>query len=93
MRRILARIGWLCSYCYARDWTGWVLGGVSLTALRPGEFFRFCRRCGEEQWRSFAARPRNRMSEDEYQKDWSDDAREQRREEFDAATWGEYARG
>lgn len=93
MRRLLARLGWLCSYCCAWDWTGWVLGGVSLTDLRPGKHFRFCRRCGEEQWRDFFAPPRNRMPDAEYCNEWSHEAREQRREEFDAATWGEFRKG
>ena len=90
MRRLLARIGLLCSYCYGRDWTAWVLGGVSLTGWQPGHHFRFCRRCGEQQWRDFVSPPSNRMPEAEYQDEWSDEARKQRREQFDADTWGEF---
>lgn len=92
MRRLRVWLG-ACPYCYGwRQWTGWVFGGMSLTEWSPGRYFRFCQRCGEEQWRNFISPMpiRKRMPEAEYLKDWSHDAREHRREEFDAATWGEF---
>lgn len=92
VRRLLARLGIVCPYCYGRRWTGWVLGGVSLTAWKPGHHFRICRNCGEQQWRDFHSPPCNRMPEAEYEKNWTDEHREQRRREFDAATWGEFRR-
>ena len=90
LNRLLARLGIVCPYCYGRRWTGWVLGGVSLTALKPGHHFRFCRYCGEQQWRDFISPPRKRMRDGEYHAEWNAEAREQRRREFDAATWGEF---
>lgn len=84
---LLARLGF-CPYCRGRRWTGWVFGGVDFTAWRPGHFFRICRHCGEEQWRSFFSPPRNRMPGNEYATNWTAEHREHRRREFDAATWG-----
>jgi hypothetical protein len=90
LQRLLARLGIVCPYCYGRRWTGWVLGGVDFEARRPGQHFRICRHCGEEQWRSFFRPPRNRMPDEAYERNWSHEHREQRRHEFDAATWGEF---
>lgn len=72
-----------CPYCGARRWIGWVLGGVDFESLRPGQFFRCCRRCGEEQWRSFWAKPRRRMTHDEYDNEWSYDDRKRLRAQYD----------
>lgn len=92
LQRLLARLGIVCPYCYGRRWTGWVLGGVTFSQFRSGNFFRLCRHCGEQQWRDFAMPPRKRMSDKEYMTNWTHDHREQRRREFDAATWGEFQR-
>lgn len=72
-RRLLVWLGWSCPHCFSRRFTGWVFGGLDLTAhYRPASFFRFCRDCGEQQWRSFGTfKPLNRMREAEYIKDWS----------------------
>jgi hypothetical protein len=87
--KLLARFGIVCPYCYSWRWTSWVLGAVDFEDF-GGQFRRVCRRCGEEQWRSFGSPPRNRMSNDDYQRYWHAERREELRQEFDAETWGEF---
>lgn len=73
MRKLLVWLGWLCPHCYRRDFTGWVFGSFDLTAtFLPAGYLRFCRRCGEEQWKYFGLlRPSPLMPYEEYRTSWT----------------------